>query len=284
MKQLTATLACVGVICGVSVVLMCPAGTLAQSAAAFDSRAFLAGFVATLPHEGSMHGVPLAYDWSTHGLVIAGTTPPRPETTHLIWWGEIYVDDTDFHAPNTRVEIANGKLLVLYEGATAWRVVQDTPVIEGGAWTEDFKLHDQPIDMRVEPGGSRSMVPHEGHNAHFWPKVGFYKVDGRLRAVMSIVQTRLVLANPKGEDDRERAKYLIGIGADWRKPDGSCPIRHSDRGDVPQCTGVGHGREIRPTTAWRVAVFHTMKEAELASLPMPPDSLFRMPDGTYPSR
>src|SRR2546429_90818 len=83
-----------------------------------------------LPHEGSLHGVPLAYDWSTHSLIHAGTTPPRPETTHLIWWGEIYVDDSDFHAPNTRVEIANGKLLVLYEGAAQWRIVQSIPDIE----------------------------------------------------------------------------------------------------------------------------------------------------------
>jgi hypothetical protein len=99
---------------------------------------------------------------------------------------------------------------------------------------------------------------------------------------MSILHTRLVLANPSGDDDRGRSTYLLGIGADWRKPDGSCPIRHSDKGDVPQCTGVGHGREIRPTTSWRVVVFHTMTPAELATLPVPPASIFRMPDGAYP--
>ena len=284
MNQFATTVARAGVMCGTSVVLLCLAGASAQSAATFDSRVFLAGFVAGLPHEGILHGVPPAYDWSTHSLLVAGTTPPRPETTHINWWGEIYVDGSDFHAPNTRVEIANGKLLVLYEGATQWRIVQSAPDIEGGGWTEDFKLRDQPIDMRIEPGGNRSIVPREGHNAHFWPKAGFYKVDGRLRAVMSIVQTRLVLANPKGEDDREGSKYLVGLGADWRKPDGSCPIRHSDKGDVPQCTGFGHGIDIRPTTSWRVVVFHTMTPAELATLPMPPGSVFRMPDGSYPSQ
>jgi hypothetical protein len=273
-----------GVVLSVSVALALHQPTAAPSAAAFDSRSFLARFVAGAPHDGSLHGVPGAYDWSTHSLVHAGTNPPRPETTHMDWWGEIYVDSSDYHAPNTRVALANGKLLVLYEGATTWRIVQDTRVIEGGAWTEDFKRQDQPIDMRVEPGGSRSIVPHEGHNAHFWPKVGFYKVEGRLRAVMSIVHTRLILADAKRADDRESSKYLIGLGADWRKPDGSCPIRHTDKGDLPECTGVGHGKETRPTTSWRVVVFHTMSEADLATLPMPPESVFRMPDGTFPSR
>ena len=200
------------------------------------------------------------------------------------WWGEIYVDDSDYHAPNTRVAVANGKLLVLYEGATKWEIAQDTPVIEGGGWTEDFLRRDQPMDMRVERDGSRSILPLEAHNAHFWAKIPFYKISGRLRAVMSVAETRLVLADAQGTDDRDSAKYLIGVGADWRKPDGSCPIQHTDKGDMTVCTGAGNSKHIRPTTSWRVVVFHTMSETDLAKLPMPPESVFRMPDGSFPRR
>ncbi len=255
-----------------------------SAATAFDPRGFLADFVPSSPHEAVPHGVPSGYSWHDRAIVIAGTTPPRADTTHMNWWGEVYVDISQQRAPNTRVAISGGKLLVLYDGAADWEIAQDTAGLGGGAWTEDFHKKVADIDMRVEDDRSRSVVPRRDENAHFWPDTGFYKVARPVRAVMSIAYTRLTLAAARGPDDRATSPYLIALGADWRTPTGECPIVRTDRGDVPICTGIGHGKYIRPTPAWRTVVFHTMSAPELGELPMPSAILFRMPDGTYPKR
>ena len=132
----------------------------AQTGASFDARAFLATEIAPLSHEGGPHGVPKGYDWVAHSLVKAGVVPP-PRNTTMNWWGELYVDASDVRAPNTRVSVKNGKLLVLYEGDSGWRTLQNTDDLGGGGWTEDFRRLEQKIDIKAERDGSRSFVPHD---------------------------------------------------------------------------------------------------------------------------
>jgi len=241
------------------------------SGAAFDSRAFLAQFAPGTSHEARPHGVPTSYDWQARSI---GGTPSRPsvEATHMNLWGQVYVDLTNYHAPNSRVEVKGSQVWILW-GST-WTLGYRTDNLGGGAWTEDFTSSGGPFDMRTEPDGGRSFVPADGYNAHFWPNLSYIAVPTVPRAVVVVASTRLVLGSVSGLDDRASSAYVIGMGADWRKPDGSCPNNI--------CTGFGVGRFVRPGTAWRVVAMSTMSSADLAALPMPPDSAFRMPDGNYP--
>ena len=58
--------------------------------------------------------------------------------------------------------------------------------------------------------------------------------------------------------------------------DGSCP--HNI------CTGVAHGKYIKPTRDWRVVVMSSMTKDDVRTLPMPPTEVFLMPDGKYPTK
>jgi len=238
---------------------------------AFDVAAFLEQFKPGAAHEELPHGVPVNYSWQSHGI---SGTPSRPsdETTHMNLWGQVYVNTTNYHAPNVRVEVIGSQLWTLH--GDQWVRGYRTNDLAGGAWKEDFTSSGGSFDMKQEDDGGQSFVPADGYNAHFWPDQAFLPVPEVPRALLSFAFTRLVLDNPAGADNRTGSAYIIGMGADWRKPDGSCP------NDI--CTGFGVGRFIKPDDGWRCAVMSTMSSSELSSLPMPPDSVFLMPDGRFP--
>jgi hypothetical protein len=241
---------------------------------AFDVAAFLAGFAPGTAHEAIPHGVPQSYDWQSRAI---GGTPAQPaaEATMMNLWGQVYVDTSNIHAPNTRAEVKNSQLWVLYSSQSKWELGYKTNDLGGGAWTEDFTSSGGAFDMKTEPDSGRSFVPANGYNSHFWPNRSFLPIETiPPRALIAVAHTRLVSANPAAGDDRSTSAYIIGMGADWRKPDGSCPNNI--------CTGFGVGKFITPTALWRAVVMSTMSSTDLASLPMPPDSIFLLPDGKYP--
>ncbi len=249
-------------------------GAGAGSAGNFDVKSYLRKWTPGTPGEALPHGVPRGYDWAARSI---GGTPSRPgtATTHMNAWGQVYVDTSNAHAANTRVAVKNVKLLALFPQKTAWKTLEATDDIGGGVWTEDFTgTCSGNIDIKSEPDGSRSLVPHDGCNAHYWPQVSFVSIPVVPLAVISIAHTRLVLANTTQADDRDGAAYLIGAGADWRAQDGSCPN--------DTCTGVGVGRFIRPKKAWRAVVLSTLSSTDIDKLPPPPIDVFKLPDGTWP--
>ncbi len=247
----------------------------AASGGNFDVKSYLRKWTPGTKGEALPHGVPQGYDWAVQSI---GDTPsrPSPETTHMNAWGQVYADTSNTHAANTRVAVKNTKLLALFPQKTAWEMLEATDDLGGGVWSEDFSAKCAGnIDMKTEPDGSRSLVPHDSCNAHYWPNLSFVAVPIVPRAVISIAHTRLVLADAAQADDRDTSAYLIGAGADWRAQDGSCP------NDI--CTGVGVGRFIRAKKAWRAVVLSTLSSAEIDTLPMPPVDVFKLPDGTWPS-
>lgn len=244
----------------------------------FDVAAFLSHYGPLTAHEGDPHGVPSTWAWARQSTSPRLTPPPN--TGNLNWWGIVYVDTSDYHAPNTRVEVTGGKLLVLYQGDNRWHVYQVTNDYGGGSWTEDFSAAcPTKLNARKEGPGIYSLVPAEGCNSHFWPNLPFQPITGTLRAVVSLSAFRAVLDNPSGADNRARSKYLLEMGSDWRAADGSCPKNSSG---VTACAPVEVGRFLYARSQWRLGVMSTMTASDLASLPMPPATLFRLPDGTYP--
>lgn len=259
-----------------------PDGGTVDAGRAFDENGLRALLDANKPgsaHEALPHGVPNSYDW--YGSSRADPARGDARLTRLNWWGQVFADASGVRAANTRVAVREGVVLLLFAGETAWQVGQKDNTLAGGSWSEDFQRYPcGTFDIRTELEASRSFVPDADCAAHFWPDVAHVDIGTRqLRAVVSIAHTRLVLGDPSGADDRASSRYLIGLGVDWRDPVGGCP---ANAAGVPICSGAGVGRMIRPTSAWRAAVFSTMTTADLAALPLPPIAFFQHPDGTWP--
>ncbi len=244
-------------------------------AASFDVKTFLAKSMPGSSHEANPHGVPVYYDWYSASKLDT-LSQPRPETTHVNFWGEIYADTSNVHPSNTRVAVRGCQFWGLFGGV--WTQIQSS-TLGGGAWTEDYTSYVQGIDIRTESDGSQSIYPRPNENAHFWADSGFYNVNGQtFQAAFAMCQTRLVLADANGTDDRGSAKYIVSMGADWRQPDGSCPFVFGSY----ICDGMGHGKYIRVTNEWRTAVFSSMTNSDLNSVSMPPSAIFVQADGSYP--
>jgi len=240
---------------------------------------FLETFTPGTVHEAIPHGVPTGYDWySKSGNA---TLVPSNGETVANWWGQIYVDESGVIAPNVRVAVQGVTFLALYADSDAWVMVQTDPVFGGGAWAEDFHSNcdGTAYDVRDEGDGS-SWVTAPGCNAHYWPNVGQSEIDeSQLRAVVVVGFTRLVLEDPKGQDQRASAAYINGLGADWRIPGGGCPTPPDS--DVVVCNGIGGGKFIRVTSEWRTMLMQSMSPDELKALPLPPLAVFQQPDGLY---
>ena len=112
----------------------------------------------------------------------------------------------------------------------------------------------------------------------FWPQGRPSYVGKELQAVLSLADVRLVVADAKARDDRDESHSLVGLSVGWQLPQGWC----QQVGDRQVCAGIGNGRNILPTTAWRVVVCHTMTAEQVATVLMPPVENFKLPDGTYP--
>jgi hypothetical protein len=248
-------------------------GSAGVPAETFAVKDFLMRHTPGSNGEDFPHGVPSAYSWYA---VATGGTPSRPvpENTHMNAWGQIYVNPSNVRAANTRVAIKTTTLLALMPDSTEWQLLQRTDDVGGGGWKEDFSGVCGDIVIETEVDGSRSFVTTDGCNAHYWPELPFVAIPVVPRAVVSIAHTRLVLADAGAPDDRAQSTYLVGVGADWRKPDGSCP------NDI--CTSVGISKFIKATNSWRAVVMSTLSPSELDTLPLPPADHFRLPDGTFP--
>ncbi|HSC86820.1 MAG TPA: hypothetical protein VLC09_06095 [Polyangiaceae bacterium] len=220
-------------------------------------------------HEAVPHGVPLGYDWSTHAT--RGPLSAPEDAGFMNLWGQLYVDGSDTRPSNTRVEVRDCRLLVL-PPAGAWQIAQRTDDLDGGAWLEDFSAQGpaSAFDMRVEADGGRSFVTTAGHNAHFWPNLPYADVPDRLEAVIVVCATRLILADAAAPDDRAPPRYLLSVGADFRKPDGSCP------NDI--CQSVGIGGFVHPGADWQLVVMSTMTEDDLGNFGGPPAEWFTRPE------
>lgn len=174
----------------------------------------------TLPHDAKLHGVPDYYDWSAGPRMGMGNRPvDRNGVTFyaLTAWGQVYEAASGNPASNSRVQIKDIRTYVLSKRTNTWNLVQRQDVVEGAAYREDFAGDaNKPADIRSEPSGGISVTAGDGHNFHFWPKGGRAVIDPNdIKGVFTTVRARLVLNNPNGPDDRNTARYLLGMGADY---------------------------------------------------------------------
>ncbi|HMH31037.1 MAG TPA: hypothetical protein VK534_00995, partial [Methylomirabilota bacterium] len=170
-----------------------------------DAAAILAMFAPGTTGEALPHGVPSGYDW--YSKANSPQMTPPATANNMNWWGQIYVDNTDIHSTNVRVEINNCQLWVLANGT--WSNRQNSSAgFGGGDFTEDFSSSSGTPNFISGPtSGSTNVIPISGHNVHYWGNQGLITAPG-MQAVISVCRVRAIMASSSGPDNRDTSHYL----------------------------------------------------------------------------
>jgi len=255
-----------------------------QAQPADKVKTLLAKYTPGTLHEAIPHGVPANFDWQTKST-IKRLTPPDATTTYLNIRGAVYVDTTNVRPANTRVEIMDCTAYGLLKSTNTWEKYIDLSPgnMTGRAWKEDFSVPgdaNYPNIIKTEADGGKSVINYNGFNFHYYNGAGvaLVNVGSKYKQYVTSCSTRLVLNNPAGTDDRSQSTYLIDVGNDWKHQDGSCTVNSSGS---TLCYAIGAGRFIRVQPRWRRVVFSSMTSADLDANPLPPESVFTNPDGSF---
>jgi hypothetical protein len=216
-----------------------------------------------LPHEGRPHGVPQSFDWAAGPRLGMGNDPGTFKA--MIAWGQLYEDADGNPATNTRVQIRDIKAYALSKADGQWHLLQSAHRVEGAAYREDFAGDvNRAADVKVEEDGSVSVKAGEGYNYHFWPSTGRTSIDpDDIGGVWTTVQARLVLDDPDGPDDRDRARYLLSVGGDYWLSLTAQWDQWKTNGDI----GIGRFRYVK--REWQAFNMTTLSEEELRQNPPP---------------
>ncbi|QCX00380.1 hypothetical protein FGM00_09740 [Aggregatimonas sangjinii] len=220
----------------------------------------------TLAHEAKPKGVPYA-DWVDGPRIGYGNSPPDGWTA-MMPWGQVYVDETGFQAGNVRFQIRNLQTWYLSKSQGKWLPWRNSSDIDGANYTEDFQDDvNLPADIRIETanGGGISSTLIPGHNFHFWSAEGRVGINpDDIDAVWSAVDARLILENPDGVDERDSARLMMSVGADYWL-DLSAPWdQWTTNGDI----FIGRFRYM--TSEWQRFHAHTLTEEQIEKGLLPP--------------
>ncbi len=219
------------------------------------------------------------YDWydsaqNTNEMDLTGN---GGAFTRINWWGAVFRSDSNNNNPsNTRVELANCSLWILFKNATAWEKLLG-PELGGATFPPDY-LHGSPGESEVTKTASGALVrPGDNGIYHFWWDGGFTSIDpSNIKAAMSNCMVRLVLQNPSGPDDRDQAGYIVHMGADWR-------IAGQENNCNP-CPGLGVGKFYKVMKEWRNVTWQTLTAQEINSgTVLPPADAFGDAGGGTPA-
>ena len=219
----------------------------------------------TLPHESRPHGVPDSYDWSQEPRIGMGNDPGKFRA--LIAWGQLYEAAEGNRAKNTRVQMRDLKTYVLSKADGKWRMVQNSEEVEGAAYVEDF-VDDisRPSDLRPESSGGISVTAGGGYNFHFWPRANPSRVSiepSDIGGVFTTLRARLIVADSSQPDDRNSARYLLSVGADyWLSPEAQWD-QFKTNGEV----GIGRFRYVGK--AWQSFNMTSLSADQLRRSPPP---------------
>lgn len=216
-----------------------------------------------LPHEGNPHGVPLSWDWATGPSIDMGSHPPK-NFTAMCAWGQLYEDSEGNSSVNTRVQIRDLKAYLLSLSSGEWHLVQDSNVVDGAAYLEDYSGNvNIPADIRNEADGGISVVAGNGYNFHFWPKERVLIDPPGIGGVFVTVEARLVVDEADKPDDRAKARYLLNVGADyWLDLDVGWQNGLTN-------AGIGMGRFKYVEVTWKKFNMITLTAAEVYKNPPP---------------
>lgn len=216
-----------------------------------------------LPHDARPHGVPSSYDWA-HGPRVGYGNQPPADWGAIIPWGQVYECAEGHTAANTRVQIRDARLYIRSRRGGDWRQLQHSASVQGAAYREDFQGDvSRPADERPEPDGGLSVTVGGGYNYHFFTtRESIDPAD--IGGVFTTIEARLIVGDAKQSDDRDRACYLLSMGADyWRSLDAQWNASFSNNGDVAV------GRFKRITNEWQSFNMISLSKAEIQTNPPP---------------
>lgn len=213
-------------------------------------------------HEGSPSGVPASYDWAKGPRMGMGNDPGAFRA--LMAWGQVYEDAEGNPATNTRVQLRNMKAYVLSKKDGAWRVVQESVSVDGAAYREDFVADvNKPADVRAEAEGV-SVKLEPNYNFHYWPTSGRTEIDPTdIAGIFTTMQARLIVDDENKPDDRDKARYLLSMGADYWLDLTTQWDQFKTNGDV----AIGKFKYVTPE--WQAFNMTSLSEEELRKNPPP---------------
>lgn len=201
-----------------------------------------------------------------------------PAWTRLLIWDHVYLGERygANHAPgyrgNSRVRTWGYEMWVKSKSGT-WRQLVNTDRKSAEAWRPTFRGSPEfgagKLDVRVESDGSTSTRPMpavglDSSGTYWFPHGyagGVQTVDPHdVADVLVLCYSQVVMDDPNGVDDREHARFLFALGADWYPPPGV---------NVGVYPGVGTSRHKFVTTRPQLHVMHTMSEEALRANPPP---------------
>lgn len=215
-----------------------------------------------LSHEGFPHGVPKSWDWAKKPRLNMGNSPKN--FTALLAWGQLYTESNGNPALNARVQLKNLKTYILSKKTNTWKLVQDTPHLEGAAFYESFTNNDnKPAEIRDEEDGSISVTAGDGYNFHFWADERLDIDTADIGGIFTTAQARLIIDDMNKPDDRLIARFVLSIGADYYLDKTIVP-------DPPRTNkDAGIGRFKFVNIGWRSFNMTTVSEKELRDNPPP---------------
>lgn len=214
-------------------------------------------------NEAYPHGVPVYYDWAQGPVLTMGNNSEGWRA--ITSWGVVYVPSTGNPATNTRVNIRDMQTYFRQKSTGKWLLLQSTSTPDGAAYLEDFSGdYSKPANIRREPDGTISATAGGGFNFHFYPQnrasINPYDIGG----IVVVLQARLIVDNPNRPDDRSRARYLCGAGADYYpSTTGGWP------GNTSFDPGVGNGKLKFVKESWRSFAMTTLTLTQLQRNPPP---------------
>jgi hypothetical protein len=218
------------------------------------------------PHEAIPRGVPETMDWRLAPRLSYGNNPPS-DWNAMIPWGQIYAEEgVDITAENTRFQIRNMQTWYLSKATNTWNLWIKSSDIVGANYAEDFQ-NDVNIPADIEPesdGGGISASLQPGYNFHFWTAGNRIEIDpDDIAGVWSVMEARLIVADPNKPDDRDEARLLFSAGADyWERIDSEWD-QWKTNGDI----GIGRFRFIE--NDWKAFNMHTLTAEQLRDNPPP---------------
>ncbi|MBD2248419.1 hypothetical protein [Nostoc sp. FACHB-888] len=214
------------------------------------------------PHEEMPRGVPKSYDWAIKPRV--GSKNPK-KFKAMTAWGQLYEAVQGNPATNTRVQIKNIKAYYLSKSDGKWYLLQSSTKVEGKAYKEDFSGDmNKTADIRYESDGSVTAKAGNSYNFHFWPANGRATINSDdVRGMFTTVQARLIIDNPKKDDDRSQARYLLSMGGDyWLDLDAKW-----DNWTTNEDFGIGKFKYV--TTEWQAFNMITLPQGQIRENPPP---------------
>jgi hypothetical protein len=240
----------------------CSMALLASWRSPSDFMARIANDMGT--NDAHPHGVPSSFGFYTGSIVNQGNNPPSTSAPAFVYWGTVYVPATGNGSVNTRVNIRKCAAYWKRTSTGVWTSFGPETPRDMADYPEDFQGSSVTSSVRTELDGSISVIPLTGKTSHFnspYPRIPVPNND--VAGIVTVCEARLIKDNPSGIDDRNIAKFLINVGADYYSSATGAGIENNP--------SIGGSRFKYVTVAWRSFAFTTLPYAQLLSDPPPVD-------------